>query len=228
MHSGNNTCSTTIAIARCWLLMLVTVAPPGVVSASLDRTPAVVPPHLPAVPATAPCACNNIPDAHARAACCGRQHNRCRLMPAANGTGFPLGLCVPRQPKPPPHLFFEPCNISDPRQQWDPSLFVLNRTAAPLRNQAHGQCVSTRDERRQPYNPATGPYNTATVLWAHAPVVVIEAAECGQDGTTFTYDAARQTIAVAEFGPSTPFGRGPGGCLDLVSLNYSVSASTDM
>eukprot|EP01043_Picozoa_sp_COSAG02_P045553 COSAG02_NODE_4179_length_5658_cov_1.522396_3_plen_210_part_00 len=176
----------------------------------------------------APCACNNIPDQSARAACCEPQHARCRLVPAANRSGFPLGLCVPRQPKPPPHLFFEPCNVSDRRQQWHPSPFTSNGSAAPLRNQASGQCVSTRDERRQPDNPATGPYNTATILWAHAPVVVVDAEECGQDGSTFTYDTARRTIAVAEFGPSTPFGRGSGGCLDLVSLSYSVSASTDM
>ena len=178
--------------------------------------------------AAAFCACNNIKDGHARAACCQHQHDRCRLIPAANGTGFPLGLCVPRQPMPPPHLFFEPCNISDRRQQWDAAPFTLNGSAAPLRNQAHGQCVSTRDERRQAYNPATGPYNTNTVIWAHAPAVVVDATECDRDGTTFTYDAAMQTLVVAEFGPSTPFGRGSGSCLDVVSLNYSASASTDM
>ena len=37
-----------------------------------------------------------------------------------------------------------------------------------------------------------------------------------------------RTLAVAESGPSTPFGRGSGGCIDVVSTNYSVSASTDM
>jgi hypothetical protein len=179
-------------------------------------------------PVAEPCLCNNIPGVDARAACCHRQQIRCRLMPAANGTGFPLGLCVPRRPKPPPHLFFERCHSSDRRQQWDAAPFTSAGAAAPIRNRAHGQCVSTRDERRQPANPATGPYNTDTVIWAHAPVVVVEAAECNRDGSTFTYDAARRTLAVAGFGPATPFGRGTGGCLDVVSLSYSVSASTDM
>jgi hypothetical protein len=182
-------------------------------------------------PSAPSCACNNIPAAGARAACCQRQHTRCRLVPAANNTGFPLGLCVPRQPKPPPHLVFERCNSSDQRQQWDAAPFSPAGAKAPIRNRAHGQCVSTRDERRQPGDPATGPYHTATVIWAHAPAVVVEAAECDRDGSTFTYDAARRTLAVMGFESAqrlTPFGRGIGSCLDVVSLNGSASASTDM
>ena len=175
---------------------------------------------------SAPCACNNIIGAGAHAACCQRHPDRCRLTPASNSTGFPFGLCLVRQPAPPPHLFFQACNGTDLRQQWD---LPTAGAAAPGRNRAHGQCVSTKDVRRKAYNPGTGPYETSTVIWAHAPVVVVSASECEQDGSTFTYDSARQTLAVAGFAAETmPFGRGKGGCLDLVSLNYSVSASTDM
>ena len=149
-------------------------------------------------------------------------------MPADPSQGFPLGLCVPRRPAPPPHLMFRPCNATDAYQQWDAAAFLSKAAAAPIRNRAHGQCVSTKDGRRKSYNPATGPYSTSTVIWAHAPVTVVSAAECARDGSTFTYDPARRMLAVAGAALMTPFGRGTGGCLDLVSLNYSVSASMDM
>ena len=193
-------------------------------TATAATAAAAVPPSP--LPTSAPCACNNIVGAGARAACCQRHPDRCRLTPASNSTGFPFGLCLVRQPAPPPHLFSQACNGSDLRQQWD---LPTAGAAAPVRNRAHGQCVSTKDVRRKAYNPGTGPYETSTVIWAHAPVVVVSASECEQDGSTFTYDSARQTLAVAGFAAeTTPFGRGKGGCLDLVSLNYSVSASTDM